>query len=145
MFCQQLSLIHLVYEAAQAYLSQDYASEFLNDGPENQSYGDLKLTFDIDIYHGIRIESSILQVQHVFCLMGHIETKTFTDAHVPCLTEFSIKTFFNATCTLFPFSRKLTRRQERNKAHKVQTSQKKRRNQTKGIAVRRNRGKNGVQ
>jgi hypothetical protein len=68
---------------------------------------------------------SVVQVQHVFCLMGHIETKTFTDAHVPCLTEFSIKTFFNATCTLFPFSRKLTRRQERNKAHKVQTSQKK--------------------
>jgi hypothetical protein len=75
---------------------------------------------------------SVVQVQHVFCLMGHIETKTFTDAHVPCLTEFSIKTFFNATCTLFPFSRKLTRRQERNKAHKVQTSQNKKKKSNEG-------------
>ena len=63
---------------------------------------------------------SVVQMQHIFCLMCDIETKTFTDAHVPCLTKFSIKTFFNATCTLFPFSRKLKRRKRRNRAHKVQ-------------------------
>ena len=44
----------------------------------------------------------IIQIQHVFRLVCHIESKTFTYTHMPGLSKLSIQTLLNATSTLLP-------------------------------------------